>query len=165
MVDPLRVPRQTLIDIWTAWRDGYADFIAAHSRFSRAEAVAHFDDMIATLRDPAGYGAWLVPVLSGTRPGWASVRLDGGGTTRVRAGSLVAGMGRLVHPRHRGPPRGHRMTLATWTAALLLAGGDRHAARRPSPPGSASRGGRPGDAPGPTRAREGSPGPWRWSRR
>jgi SAM-dependent methyltransferase len=68
VADPLRVPRETLADIWTAWRDGYAEFIAAHSRFSRAEAVAHFDDMIATLRDPAGYGAWLVPVLSGLRP-------------------------------------------------------------------------------------------------
>jgi SAM-dependent methyltransferase len=68
VADPLRVPRQILADIWTAWRDGYADFIAAHSRFSREEAVAHFDDMIATLRDPAGYGAWLVPVLAGTRP-------------------------------------------------------------------------------------------------
>jgi SAM-dependent methyltransferase len=68
VVDPLRVPRSTCVAIWTAWRDGYADFIAAHSRFSRAEAVAHFDDMIATLEDPAGYGAWLVPVLSGVRP-------------------------------------------------------------------------------------------------
>jgi hypothetical protein len=68
VVDPLRVPRPTMAAIWTAWRDGYADFIAAHSRFSRAEVVAHFDDMIATIRDPAGYGAWLVPVLSGTRP-------------------------------------------------------------------------------------------------
>jgi len=68
VVDPLRVPRQTMIAIWTAWRDGYATFISEHSAFSRAEAVAHFDDMIATLRDPGGYGAWLVPVLSGTRP-------------------------------------------------------------------------------------------------
>ena len=68
VVDTLRVPRETFIAIWIAWRDGYADFIAEHSRFTRAEAVAHFDDMIATLRDPAGYGAWLVPVVSGRRP-------------------------------------------------------------------------------------------------
>jgi SAM-dependent methyltransferase len=67
VVDPLRVARQTMADIWVAWRDGYADFIADHSRFTRAEAVAHFDDMIDTLRDPGGYGAWLVPVLSGMR--------------------------------------------------------------------------------------------------
>jgi len=68
VVDTLRVPRDTMAAIWIAWRDGYADFIAAHSRFSRPEVVAHFDDMIDTIRDPAGYGAWLVPVLSGTRP-------------------------------------------------------------------------------------------------
>jgi SAM-dependent methyltransferase len=67
VVDPLRVPRQTLADIWIAWRDGYAGFIAEHTRFSREEVVAHFDDMIATIRDPGGYGAWLVPVLAGTR--------------------------------------------------------------------------------------------------
>ena len=68
VVDTLRVPRQTFVDIWTAWRDGYVDFIAEHSRFSRAEVVAHFEDMIATLRDPSRYGAWMVPVLSGVRP-------------------------------------------------------------------------------------------------
>jgi SAM-dependent methyltransferase len=67
VVDPLRVPRHVMADIWTAWRDGYADFLAEHTRFSRAEVVAHFDDMIETLRDPDGYGAWLVPVLSGVR--------------------------------------------------------------------------------------------------
>jgi SAM-dependent methyltransferase len=68
VVDPLRVPRETFIAIWIAWRDGYADFIAEHTRFTRAEVLAHFDDMITTLRDPAGYGAWLVPVVSGRRP-------------------------------------------------------------------------------------------------
>lgn len=68
VIDTLRVPRQTLVGIWTAWRDGYVDFIAEHSRFTVAEARAHFDDMLATLHDPAGYGAWLVPVVSGVRP-------------------------------------------------------------------------------------------------
>ena len=68
VVDTLRVPRETMAAIWTAWRDGYAGFIAEHTRFSRPEVLAHFDDMIATIRDPAGYGAWLVPVVSGVRP-------------------------------------------------------------------------------------------------
>jgi SAM-dependent methyltransferase len=68
VVDTLRVPRETVAAIWTAWRDGYADFIAEHTRFTRPEVVAHFDDMLATIRDPAGYGAWLVPVVSGLRP-------------------------------------------------------------------------------------------------
>jgi len=68
VIDTLRVPRETMAAIWIAWRDGYADFIAEHTRFTRGEVLAHFDDMIATLRDPAGYGAWLVPVVSGVRP-------------------------------------------------------------------------------------------------
>jgi SAM-dependent methyltransferase len=67
-VDTIRVPRPVFAAIWEAWRDGYADFLAAHTRFSRDEVVAHFDDMIATIRDPQGYGAWLVPILSGVVP-------------------------------------------------------------------------------------------------
>lgn len=68
VVDPLRVPRETFAAIFTAWRDGYADALAAHTRFSRAEAVAHFDDMIATLGDPDGYGVWMVPVVAARVP-------------------------------------------------------------------------------------------------
>jgi SAM-dependent methyltransferase len=68
VVDPLRVPRATFAAIWEAWRDGYADFLATHTRFTRDEVVAHFDDQIATLRDPRGYGAWLVPIVSGEVP-------------------------------------------------------------------------------------------------
>jgi SAM-dependent methyltransferase len=68
VVDTQRVPREVMAGIWTAWRDGYAGFLAEHTRFSRAQVEAHFDDMIATLRDPDGYGAWLVPVLSGLKP-------------------------------------------------------------------------------------------------
>jgi SAM-dependent methyltransferase len=68
VVDTQRVPREIMATIWTAWRDGYADFLAEHTRFRREEVVSYFDDMIETLRDPDGYGAWLVPVLSGVRP-------------------------------------------------------------------------------------------------
>lgn len=68
VVDTLRVPRQTFAAIWEAWRDGYAEVLAEHTRFTREEVVAHFDDMIATIRDPEGYAAWLVPVVSGVVP-------------------------------------------------------------------------------------------------
>ena len=68
VVDTLRAPRETFAAIWTAWRDGYADAIASHTRFSADEVRAHFDDMIATMRDPNGYGAWLIPVVSGVCP-------------------------------------------------------------------------------------------------
>jgi len=68
VVDPLRAPRVAFVAIWEAWRDGYAEVTARHTRFSADEVRAHFDDMIATLRDPDGYGAWLVPVISGIVP-------------------------------------------------------------------------------------------------
>ncbi|HET6923719.1 MAG TPA: methyltransferase domain-containing protein [Anaeromyxobacteraceae bacterium] len=67
VVDTLRVARETFAAIWEAWRDGYVDAIAERTRLSREEARAHFDDQIATLRDPASYAAWIVPVLSGLR--------------------------------------------------------------------------------------------------
>ncbi len=69
IVDTLRVPRETFVAIWTAWRDGYVDAIAERTRLSGEEARAHFDDQIATLRDPACYAVWMVPVVSGVRSG------------------------------------------------------------------------------------------------
>ena len=67
VVDTLRVPRETFAAIWEAWRDGYVDAIGERTRLSSQEARAHFDDQIATLRDPATYAAWIVPVVSGLR--------------------------------------------------------------------------------------------------
>ncbi len=67
-LDTLRVPRETFAAIWEAWRDGYAGDVAAHTRFTEEEVVARFDDMIATIRDPASYAVWLVPVVSGVVP-------------------------------------------------------------------------------------------------
>jgi ubiquinone/menaquinone biosynthesis C-methylase UbiE len=69
VVDTLRVPRETFAAIWEAWRDGYVDAIEERTRLSSQEARAHFDDQIATLRDPASYAAWMVPVVSGRRAG------------------------------------------------------------------------------------------------
>ena len=65
VVDPLRVPRATFAAIWTAWRDGYADSgVGARADYPRDAFVAHFNDMIATLDDPFGYGVWHVPVIA-----------------------------------------------------------------------------------------------------
>ncbi|HYQ81450.1 MAG TPA: methyltransferase domain-containing protein [Anaeromyxobacteraceae bacterium] len=69
LVDTLRVSRETFAAIWEAWRDGYVDAIAERTRFSSQEARAHFDDQIATLRDPDAYAVWMVPVVSGQRAG------------------------------------------------------------------------------------------------
>jgi SAM-dependent methyltransferase len=63
-VDPLRVPRATFAAIWAAWRDGFADTVAANTAVTRDEFLAHFADMIATLEDPDGYGVWHVPVIA-----------------------------------------------------------------------------------------------------
>jgi hypothetical protein len=64
-VDTVRVPRETFASIWQAWCDGYADAIATHTPISREEFQAYFRDMIATIRDPDGYGVWLTPVIAG----------------------------------------------------------------------------------------------------
>ena len=65
VVDTLRVPRETFARIWEAWRDGYAGVIAEHGGFTREQALERWNDQIETIRDPASYAAWFVPVVSG----------------------------------------------------------------------------------------------------
>lgn len=67
VVDTLRVPRETFAAIWEAWRDGYVDEIGTHTRFTREEALALFEDMIASIRNPDGYAVWQVPILTARR--------------------------------------------------------------------------------------------------
>ncbi len=64
VVDPIRVPRPTFAAILEAWRDGYAEAIGELTPVTREAAVAHFDQMIANIRDPRGYAVWMVPVVS-----------------------------------------------------------------------------------------------------
>lgn len=68
IVDTLRVPRETFAAILEAWRDGYVEPIAEHTRFTREEAKAHFERMIAAIRDPKQYAVWMVPVIAGRVP-------------------------------------------------------------------------------------------------
>jgi ubiquinone/menaquinone biosynthesis C-methylase UbiE len=68
IVDTIRVPRETFAQIITAWRDGYVDTVAEHTRFTGEEARAYFDQMIATIRDPRGYAVWFVPVAGARVP-------------------------------------------------------------------------------------------------
>lgn len=63
------MPRETFASIWEAWRDGYADAIGEHTRFTNGEAQAFFEDMIACIRNPDGYAVWQVPVLSARKRG------------------------------------------------------------------------------------------------
>jgi ubiquinone/menaquinone biosynthesis C-methylase UbiE len=69
VVDTLRVPRETFAAILEAWRDGYADPIGELTPISRESARAHFERMIANIRDPQGYAVWMVPVVSARVPG------------------------------------------------------------------------------------------------
>ena len=64
IVDTVRVPRDTFASILEAWRDGYSESIGQFTKFSRESAVAHFNQMIANIRDPLGYAVWMVPVVS-----------------------------------------------------------------------------------------------------
>jgi SAM-dependent methyltransferase len=68
VVDPLRVPRATFAAIWRAWRDGFVDAISTHTSLSRDKALEHFEDMIATIEDPDGYGVWHGPIASARVP-------------------------------------------------------------------------------------------------
>lgn len=68
IVDTVRTPRETFAAIIEAWRDGYVDAIAESTAFSRDSATAYFDAMIRNIRDPFGYAAWLVPVVSARVP-------------------------------------------------------------------------------------------------
>jgi len=64
VVDTLRVPREVFAGIWEAWRDGYVEPIGTYTSFTREEATALFDDMIACIRNPDGYAVWQVPILT-----------------------------------------------------------------------------------------------------
>jgi hypothetical protein len=68
IVDTVRVPRETFAAIWQAWSDGYADAVANHTPVRREEFLAHFEDMLATIRDPHGYGVWMIPIVAGQVP-------------------------------------------------------------------------------------------------
>ena len=67
-VDTLRVPRATFAAVIEAWRDGYTDALAAHTRLGAEEIRGLFDAAIATIQDPAQYSAWQIPIVSGRKP-------------------------------------------------------------------------------------------------
>lgn len=66
-VDTLRCDPATLARMMIAWRDGFAPSIGAETAIDEATARAHFDEMIATIRDPGRYFVWHVPVWSARR--------------------------------------------------------------------------------------------------
>jgi SAM-dependent methyltransferase len=68
VVDPVRVSRETVATIIEAWRDGFSAAIGQSTSYSEDQARAHFDAMIAQIRDPRRYFVWMVPVVSARVP-------------------------------------------------------------------------------------------------
>ncbi len=68
VVDTLRAPRDSFARVLEAWRDGYAAASAEVTGMSLAQSTAHFEAMIANIKDPEGYALWQVPVVSGRVP-------------------------------------------------------------------------------------------------
>jgi SAM-dependent methyltransferase len=66
IVDTLRVPRRVFADIITAWRDGYVDALSTPD-FPASLVRKHFDEIIASLRNPDHYAVWFVPIVSGVK--------------------------------------------------------------------------------------------------
>jgi ubiquinone/menaquinone biosynthesis C-methylase UbiE len=68
VVDTIRVPRDTFAEILEAWRDGFAASIGELTSISHASAVQYFEQMIADVKNPLRYAAWMVPVVSARVP-------------------------------------------------------------------------------------------------
>jgi ubiquinone/menaquinone biosynthesis C-methylase UbiE len=68
IVDTLRVSRDIFASIFEAWRDGYVDPISKVTHRSREEVIAHFEQVIADIRDPRRYAVWMVPIVSARKP-------------------------------------------------------------------------------------------------
>ncbi len=72
-IDTETAPREALVGIFTAWRDGYTDVLAQHSGLSTEDIRGLFAAVIETIEDPAGYGVWHVPVIAGQKRAYARV--------------------------------------------------------------------------------------------
>jgi len=78
VVDTVRVRRETFAAILEAWRDGYAEPIGELTPITREQATAYFDQMIADIRDPRRYAAWMVPVVGARVPAGRLSKVPGG---------------------------------------------------------------------------------------
>lgn len=61
-IDTLRVPREHLVSIFTAWRDGYVPVIVETAGMPEASVRAAFDATIEAAR--TGYALWTIPIAS-----------------------------------------------------------------------------------------------------
>ncbi|MEO8846597.1 MAG: methyltransferase domain-containing protein [Kofleriaceae bacterium] len=61
-IDTLRVPREYLVSIFTAWRDGYVPVIVELTGMAEVDVRAAFDATIEAAR--TGYALWTIPIAS-----------------------------------------------------------------------------------------------------
>lgn len=66
-VDTVRSDRGTFARMMEAWRDGFCASIGRETELSEAEACAHFDAIVATIRHPGRYACWQIPIWSARR--------------------------------------------------------------------------------------------------
>jgi ubiquinone/menaquinone biosynthesis C-methylase UbiE len=62
-IDTLRVPREVMASIFSAWRDGYAQSLVEVTDLSAAEVQTSFEEILACILSDDGYAVWHVPVL------------------------------------------------------------------------------------------------------
>ena len=68
VVDTIRVPRAVFGAIIAAWRDGYTDALARHTKLGVQEVRALFDQVVDAIADPQQYVVWHIPIVSGRKP-------------------------------------------------------------------------------------------------
>ncbi|MCB1044742.1 MAG: methyltransferase domain-containing protein [Acidobacteria bacterium] len=62
-IDTINTPREYLIEMFKAWRDGYAAFLAEINEVPLERALAHFNQHIDICNDPHQYLVWHVPIV------------------------------------------------------------------------------------------------------
>ena len=67
VVDTIRVPRAVFGAIIAAWRDGYTEALARHTKLRVEEVRGLFDQVVDSITDPKQYVVWHIPIVSGRR--------------------------------------------------------------------------------------------------
>jgi SAM-dependent methyltransferase len=68
VVDTIRVERTTFGAIIAAWRDGYTEALARHTKLRVDEVRGLFDCVVDAIADPDQYVVWHIPIVSGRKP-------------------------------------------------------------------------------------------------
>lgn len=67
-IDSFTTDADILRDIFSAWKDGYAEVLAQHSRYTHSETAACFDALLSVIDRPDGYLLWHIPLWTAVKP-------------------------------------------------------------------------------------------------